>query len=102
VTSDTTAVFTPPRPLSADDDTAGFDCGRATLNHWLRRHVSRNQEMGVSRTTVICNPQTGSIVGYVSQSAAPVEKAWWPKLQQRNRPDPLPAILRGLLAVDPQ
>jgi hypothetical protein len=46
--------------------------------------------------------QTGSIVGYVSQSAAPVEKAWWPKLQQRNRPDPLPAILRGLLAVDLQ
>jgi predicted N-acetyltransferase YhbS len=100
VTSDTKAAFTPPRALAADDDTAAFDCGRDALNHWFRRHAWRNQELGVSRTTVVCEVQTGSIVGYVSLSTAQVERAWLPKAQQRNRPDPLPAILLGQLAVD--
>ena len=100
MTSDTTAVFIPPRPLAADDDTAAFDCGRDALNHWFRRHAWRNQELGVSRTTVICDAQAGSIVGYVSLSTAQIERAWLPKAQQRNRPDPMPAILLGQLAVD--
>ena len=60
VTSDTTAASTPPRPLAADDDTAAFDCGRDALNHWFRRHAWRNQELGVSRTTVICDAEAVS------------------------------------------
>jgi hypothetical protein len=98
VTSGATAAFTSPRPLAADDDTAAFDCGRDALNHWFRRHAWRNQEMGVSRTTVICEEEAGSVVGYVSLSTAQVERAWLPKSQQRNRPDPMPAILLGPLA----
>ena len=70
MTSDPTAAFTPPRPLAADDDTAAFDCGRDALNHWFRRHAWRNQELGVSRTTVICDAKAGDIVGYVSLSTA--------------------------------
>ncbi|MBL0088989.1 MAG: GNAT family N-acetyltransferase [Ideonella sp.] len=94
--------MTPPRPLAAEDDTAEFDCGRDALNQWFRRHAWRNQQLGVSRTTVVCDPATGGIVGYVSLSAAQVERAWLPKAQQRNRPDPMPAILLGQLAVDLQ
>jgi predicted N-acetyltransferase YhbS len=93
---------TPPRPLAAEDDTAEFDSGRDALNHWFRRHAWRNQQLGVSRTTVVCDPATGGIVGYVSLSAAHIERAWLPKAQQRNRPDPMPAILLGQLAVDLQ
>ena len=93
-------TFTPPRPLSPDDDTAAFDCGRDALNHWFRRHAWRNQEPGVSRTTVICEATTGTLVGDVSLSTAQVERAWLPKAQQRNRADPLPALLLGQLAVD--
>lgn len=100
MTSGATAAFTPPRPLAADDDTATFDCGRDALNHWFRRYAWRNQELGVSRTTVICDAESGGIVGYVSLSTAQIERAWLPKSQQRNRPDPLPAILLGQLAVD--
>jgi predicted N-acetyltransferase YhbS len=40
------------------------------------------------------------MVGYVSLSTAQVERAWLPKAHHRNRPDPLPAILLGQLAVD--
>ncbi len=100
MTSGAWAALTPPRPLAADDDTAAFDCGRDALNHWFRRHGWRNQEQEISRTSVICDAEAGSIVGYVSLSTAQVERAWLPKAQQRNRPDPLPAILLGQLAVD--
>lgn len=93
-------VTTAPRPLAAEDDTAVFDCGRAALNQWLRRHAWRNQELGVSRTSVVCDPATGDLIGFVSLSAAQIERAWLPKAQQRNRPDPMPAILLGQLAVD--
>lgn len=51
-------------------------------------------------TTVICDAVAGGIADYVSLSTAQVGQAWLPTAQQRNRPDPLPAILLGQLAVD--
>eukprot|EP01037_Dinobryon_pediforme_P039039 gene39039-47392_t len=55
---------------------------------------------GVSRTNVICDIATGDIVGFVSLSAAQIERAYLPKSFQRNKPDPVPALLLGQLAVD--
>jgi GNAT superfamily N-acetyltransferase len=43
---------------------------------------------------------SGRIVGYVTLSAGQIERAWLPKAQQRNRPDPVPVTLLGQLAVD--
>ena len=94
------AGLTPPRPLAASDDRDSFDCGRDSLNQWLRRHAWRNQESGTSRTSVVCDAETGSIVGYVSLSAAQIEREYLPKAAQRNRPSPIPVILLGQLAVD--
>lgn len=94
------AGLTPPRPLAAEDDRASFDCGRESLNRWFERHAWRNQEAGVTRTSVVCDSDTGAIAGYVSLAATHVERAWLPKADQRNRPDPLPAALLGQLAVD--
>jgi len=94
------AGLTSPRPLTAEDDRTSFDCGRDTLNRWFQHRAWHNQEAGVSRTSVVCDPDTGAIVGYVSLSAAQIERAWLPKAQQRNRPDPVPAVLLGQLAVD--
>ncbi|MDR2195843.1 MAG: GNAT family N-acetyltransferase [Gallionellaceae bacterium] len=94
------AGITPPRPLAAADDRDNFDCGREALNQWFRRHAWRNQEAGLSRTSVVCDPANGQIVGYVSLSAAQIERAFFPKTDQRNRPDFFPALLLGQLAVD--
>ena len=94
------AGLKPPRPLAADDDREAFDCGRDSLNRWFRRHAWRNQEGNTSRTNVICDTATGSIVGYVSLSAGQIEREYLPKAAQRNRPDPLPVLLLGQLAVD--
>ena len=94
------AGLTLPRPLAVEHDRDGFDCGRDSLNQWFRRHAWRNQEAGTSRTSVICDSASGAIIGYVSLSAAQIDRAFLPKAAQRNRPDPVPALLLGQLAVD--
>lgn len=94
------AGLIPPRPLRAEDDRQGFDCGRESLNAWLRRNAWRNQQNDVSRINVICDAESGAIAGYVSLSAASIERGHLPRNGQRNRHDPVPALLLGQLAVD--
>jgi predicted N-acetyltransferase YhbS len=43
---------------------------------------------------------SGGIAGYVTLCAGQIQRAHLPKPQQRNRPDPVPALLLGQLAVD--
>ncbi|SDR32354.1 Acetyltransferase (GNAT) family protein [Rhizobiales bacterium GAS113] len=93
-------AVTPPRPLTEDDDRDLFDCGRESLNMWFRRHAWSNHVNGASRVNVITDAATGRIVGYVTLSAAQIERAFLPKAQQRNRPDPVPVTLLGQLAID--
>jgi GNAT superfamily N-acetyltransferase len=93
------AEVTPPRPLSENDERGQFDCGRDSLNVWFRRHAWHNHVSGISRTTVICDAGTGSIVGYVTLSAAQIEREFLAKTHQRNKPDPVPATLLGQLAI---
>jgi GNAT superfamily N-acetyltransferase len=91
---------TPPRPLAKSDDRDVFDCGRDALNAWFRRHAWSNHVGGASRVSVIADATSGKLIGYVTLSAAQIERAFLPKPQQRNRPDPVPATLLGQLAVD--
>jgi GNAT superfamily N-acetyltransferase len=93
------AEVAPPRPLAENDDRNGFDCGRESMNLWFRRHAWSNHAAGISRVNVICEAATARIVGYVTLSAAQIERAALAKSHQRNKPDPLPATLLGQLAV---
>ena len=77
-----------------------FDCGRDSLNVWFRRHAWANQTSGVSRVNIVADAATGRIAGYVTLSAAQIERSLLPRPQQRNRPDPVPATLLGQIAVD--
>jgi GNAT superfamily N-acetyltransferase len=92
--------LTPPRALNAGDDRNAFDCGRESLNYWFRRNAWRNQEDGTSRTNVIIDTVNMAVAGYVTLVASQIDRAHLPKPAQRNRPDPIPAILLGQLAVD--
>jgi GNAT superfamily N-acetyltransferase len=93
-------AVTPPRPLVEDDDCNLFDCGRGSLNIWFRRRAWANQISGASRVNVIADAASGRIVGYVTLSASQIERAFLPKSQQCNRPDPAPVMLLSQLAVD--
>ena len=94
------AAVTPPHPLAESDDRTGFDCGRESLNMWFRRHAWANQASGASRVNIITDASSGRVVGYVTLSAGQIERAFLPRPQQRNQPDPLPVTLLGQLAVD--
>jgi hypothetical protein len=93
------AAVTPPRPLKATDDRSGFDCGEDSLNTWFRLRAWNNSIVGVSRTNVICDAESGDIVGFVTLSAGQVERAFLAKADQRNKPNPIPVTLLGQLAV---
>ena len=69
------------------------------MNNWFRRHAWSNHASGASRVNVIFNSATGAIVGYVALSAAQIERAFLPKVQQRNQPNPVPVTLLGQLAI---
>jgi GNAT superfamily N-acetyltransferase len=86
-----------PRPLAEADDRNALDCGRESMNQWFRRYGWTNHAAGLSRVNVICDAR--GIVGYVTLSAAQIERASLGKSQQRNKPDPLPATLLGQLAI---
>lgn len=77
------------RPLAETDDRNIFDCGRESMNLWFRRHAWSNHLAGASRVNVLSDAVAGRIVGYVTLSASHIERAFLPKAQQRNRPDPI-------------
>lgn len=93
------AEVTPPRPLTEGDEREHFDSGRESLNAWFRRHAWHNHVAGVSRISVTCDTGTGLIVGYVTLSAAQIEREFLAKAHRRNKPDPVPATLLGRLAI---
>lgn len=94
------AGLTPPRPLAPDDAVEDFDCGRPSMNDWFRRHAKQNQAASVSRTTVFTDTESGRIVGYVTLAAGQIEREYLPRAARRNRPEAVPVILLGQLAVD--
>lgn len=69
------------------------------MNQWFQRQAWTNHAAGISRTNVICDAVTGEIAGYVTLSAAQIERAFLPKSQQHNKPDPVPVTLLGQLAI---
>jgi predicted N-acetyltransferase YhbS len=70
------------------------------MNAWFARHAWNNQKSGASRVSVITEPESSRIVGYVTLGAAQIERAFLLKSHQRNQPDPVPVTVLGKLAVD--
>lgn len=89
-----------PRLLHKDDNREGFDCGEAVLNHWFQRYAWKNQSSDVSRTYVVTEEGSGLIAGYMALATGHVEREFLAKQDQRNKPDPVPILLLGQLAVD--
>ena len=43
----------PPSPLTANHELGNFDCGEASLNHWLIKRAIKNNLAGASRCFVL-------------------------------------------------
>jgi len=86
-----------PQPLAAHHQVEGFTCGEPSLDEWLRRRASKNQANGSSRTYVVV--EDDAVVAYYCLSAGAISHAEAPSNLKRNRPDPIPVIVLGRLAI---
>jgi len=86
-----------PQPLAEWHHLADFDSGEPTLDDWLKRRAARNQANGSSRTYVVCEGDT--VIGYYCLAAVAVGHAGAPSTLKRNRPDPVPVLVLGRLAI---
>lgn len=94
------ARISKPRPLTQNDTKKTFDCGKPSLNYWLQRHAWENQKSGVSRTNILQEIETENLIAFVSLANAEIRREYLAKSQQRNKPNSVPALLLGQLAVD--
>ena len=86
-----------PEPLTPEHDIADFDCGVASLNHWLERRAAANQISGASRTFVACEDR--KVVGYYALASSAIAPVAASGRFRRNMPDPIPVVVLGRLAV---
>ena len=85
--------------LAKQHDLSSFDCGKPSLNDWLKRFAFTNQRNDSARTYVA--QQVGKVVGYYSLSAGSVRKEESPARVAKGLANhPIGVILQARLAVD--
>ncbi len=90
-------MLSAPQPLADGHQLADFDSGEPSLDDWLKRRATRNQASGSSRTYVVC--EGPRVVGYYCLAAGALGHAEAPSALKRNRPDPVPVLVLGRLAL---
>ena len=90
-------MLSAPQSLSDEHDVADFDSGEPALDDWLRRRAVKNQANGSSRTYVVC--EGDRVTGYYCLAAGAIGHAEAPSTLRRNRPDPVPVLVLGRLAI---
>jgi GNAT superfamily N-acetyltransferase len=91
-----------PLPLSPGQVTADFDCGKPSLNEWLRRYALQAQGSGSARTFVVTKgtDATPKVLGYYSLVVGQVEPTEaTPRIRQGMGRYPIPVMLLARLAV---
>jgi GNAT superfamily N-acetyltransferase len=87
-------------PLSKVHKVKLFDCGRQSLNDYIKHYALKNDMLSISRTFVACM-ENGSIAGYISLSNAQIHAESLPEDVRAKLPRyPVPALRIGRLAVD--
>ncbi|MDZ7589798.1 MAG: GNAT family N-acetyltransferase [Rubrivivax sp.] len=90
-------MLSAPQPLAAHHHLADFASGEPSLDDWLKRRAMRNQASGSSRTYVVCEGE--AVIGYYCLAAGAIGHTEAPSTLKRNRPDPVPVLVLGRLAV---
>jgi GNAT superfamily N-acetyltransferase len=88
-------------PLERSHPRSGFDCGEPSLNDFLQRYARQNDAKRISRTYVLLEEGSSSIVGYYTLCSGSIAFATLPDDRRRQMPRyPLPTAHIGRLAVD--
>jgi len=90
--------LTPPSPIAPEHDASGFTCRHDALSDWLQRRAWANEQVGASRTYVVCT-EDNKVVGYYALAAGSVDPNIAVGAIRRNMPKPVPVIVLGRLAV---
>jgi GNAT superfamily N-acetyltransferase len=91
--------LSPIEKLTKDHNLSSFDCGKPSLNDWLRRFALTNQQSDSARTYVL--HRAARVVGYYSLSAGSVRKEESPaRIAKGLAKHPIGVILLARLAVD--
>jgi GNAT superfamily N-acetyltransferase len=95
-------MLSAPRPLAADDQLEGFDCGKPSLTDWLHRYARQAQASGSARTFVVVDKTAArQVVGYYSLAVGQVDTVEVPERIRKGMGQyPIPVILLARLAVD--
>ena len=86
-----------PQALSDRHQLADLESGEPSLDDWLKRRAAKNQANGSSRTYVVCEGE--AVIGYYCLAAGAIGHAEAPSTLKRNRPDPVPVLVLGRLAI---
>lgn len=90
-------MISAPQPLAEHHVLAAFDCGQPSLDDWLKRRAAGNQSSGASRTYVVCAGD--AVIGYYCLAVGALGHPDAPGALRRNRPDPIPVMVLGRLAI---
>jgi GNAT superfamily N-acetyltransferase len=91
------SAISAPQPLADYHQLTGFDCAEPSLDDWLKRRAAKNQANSSSRTYVVCEGKV--VVGYYCLAAGAIGHAEAHSAMKRNRPDPVPVLMLGRLAI---
>jgi GNAT superfamily N-acetyltransferase len=93
------AGLSPVEKLTDDHQLSSFDCGKPSLNDWLKRFALTNQKNDSARTYVV--HRAARVVGYYSLSAGGVSRDESPtRIAKGLAKHPIGVILLARLAVD--
>ncbi len=85
--------------LTKDHDVSRFDCGKPSLDDWLKRFAMTNQQSDAARSYVVHRAKR--VVGYYSLSAGSVRREESPaRVAKGLAKHPIGVILLARLAVD--
>jgi GNAT superfamily N-acetyltransferase len=88
-----------PELLTEAHQLADFDCGKASLNNWLKTRALPNQRRGF--TVVLVAHDEGRVVGFYGLSPTAVEPVALPRSVRTGQPpNPIGCLLLGQLAID--
>jgi len=89
-----------PEPLTAAHDLSEFSCGKPSLDRWLKTRALSNQEKGF--TAVLVVHEANRVIGYYGLAPTAVIPSILPRsIRTGQPPDPVPCLLLGQLATDP-